>query len=403
MDTHFDCDNCRDFMVMTCNGELCPNKPVQLRSMGGDKIQMITYEDQVKNICRENGINILEILTQVYEQIMQDMIVRGNNTPVFKKRVSSVMEQWKDSPEYEELFILPEKEFSFEYSNLVNCNSRILELNEKIKRLEELISVASEELYSEIVNLQGDCKMIDNDIKLYLDNLDQLSNYYEPRYPNILMDLSTKPKSFYTHGFDEKDDTIKKMVYHKNFREIPDNIPEIFSNAIFIPNMITKETDFIRESLRNLRGDVRNKNLLLAELKGNVPEKRKMDDPFIKFFRYFVDSSEEESDNEYTPSEILGELEDDLQGDLQDVSNTDVDKSEVSSVLSDNEEEDKEEPSTKPLTKKEVDDIEKLMGEVVPSDKGFELTIDEKTKKEPEKQLVDLAKKKGDKYELSFF
>ena len=36
---------------------------------------------------------------------MQDMIVRGNNTPVFQEKVSSVMEQWKDSPEYEELFI----------------------------------------------------------------------------------------------------------------------------------------------------------------------------------------------------------------------------------------------------------------------------------------------------------
>ena len=38
--------------------------------------------------------------------------------------------------------------------------------------------------------------------------------------------------------------------------------------------MITKETDFIRGSLRNLRGDVRNKNLLLAELKGNVLKKK---------------------------------------------------------------------------------------------------------------------------------
>ena len=130
MDTHFDCDNCRDFMVMTCNGELCPTKPVQLRSLGGDQIKMITYEDQVRNICRKNDLNILEILTQIYEEIMKDMIVRGNNTPVFKNRVSSVMGQWKDSPNYEELFMLPEKEFSFEYRNLVNCNSRILEINE---------------------------------------------------------------------------------------------------------------------------------------------------------------------------------------------------------------------------------------------------------------------------------
>ena len=52
MDTHFDCENCRDFMIMTSNGELCPNKSIKLRSIGGDQITMITYENQAKKYVK---------------------------------------------------------------------------------------------------------------------------------------------------------------------------------------------------------------------------------------------------------------------------------------------------------------------------------------------------------------
>ena len=59
MNTHFDCDNCRDFMIMTCNGELCPNKPIKMRSIGGDQITMRTYEDQTRQLCKQNDLNMV--------------------------------------------------------------------------------------------------------------------------------------------------------------------------------------------------------------------------------------------------------------------------------------------------------------------------------------------------------
>ena len=55
-------------------------------------------------------LNMLNILTQIQDKIMGDMIVRGNNAPLFKKKVSKVLEQWRNAPDYDTLFSLPDEE-----------------------------------------------------------------------------------------------------------------------------------------------------------------------------------------------------------------------------------------------------------------------------------------------------
>ena len=389
MDTHFDCNNCRDFMVMTCNGELCPNKSVQMRSIGGDKITMVTYEDQLKKLCKDNDLNFLDILTQIQDKLMGDMLVRGNNTPLFKKKVSSVLGQWKSSPEYEVLFSLPEEELDFDYSDLIKSNSSVLDLENQMKGLEELISSGSDKLYPRVLELQKNCREIDDGIKICIGGLDKLGEHYESRYPNVLLDLSTKPKSFYTH--EDEQEKLSRMIYHRNMKGIPENIPEIFSNAVFVPNMITKETDYIREMLKSLKANVRDKQVLLADLQGNIPEKVHGSDPFSRLFRYFVDSS----DGEYDDSE---------------------------------EEEDGSDISVKPLTNEQVSDIDSLIEDVQGETDDSQLKIEDKNpnkvkdlgsmdsgdsddkeeeeeeEEEEEQKLIDLSKQNGGgDYELSFF
>jgi hypothetical protein len=374
MNSHFDCNNCKDFMIMTCNGELCPNRPVRMRSIGGDKITMITYEDQLKKLCKDNDLNILNILTQIQDKLMRDMMIRGNNTPLFKNKVSSVLGQWKNSPDYDILFSLPEEELSFDYSDMIKCNSSVLELGNQMESLEELISSGSDKLYPRVIELQKKCREIDDSIKVCIAGLDRVAEHYEPRYPNVLLDLSTKPKSFYTHE-DDEDSKLSRMVYHKNMREIPENIPEIFSNAVFVPNMITKETDYIREALKSLKGNVREKQLLFSNLKGNIPERVYEADPITRLFRYFVDSSSEEefeSDHEESTKPLTKEQVSEIDSLIEDVQN---EKDEHTESVQD--EEDDEETQDGNLQEEEIND--------------------------EEKQLIDLAKQNGGNYELSFF
>lgn len=390
MNSHFDCNNCKDFMIMTCNGELCPNRPVQMRSIGGDKITMVTYEDQIKKLCKENNLNLLSILTQIQDKLMRDMMIRGNNTPLFKSKVSSVLGQWKNSPDYDILFSLPDEELSFDYGDMIKCNSSVLDLGNQMESLEELISSGSDKLYPRVIELQKKCREIDDSIKVCIAGLDRVAEHYEPRYPHVLLDLSTKPKSFYTHE-DDEDSKLSRMVYHKNMREIPENIPEIFSNAVFVPNMITKETDYIREALKSLKGNVREKQLLLANLQGNIPERVYESDPLTRLFRYFVDSSsEEEPDHEEESTKPLTEEQvSDIDALIEDVQN-EKDESELKiedkkSGSGENTVEDEDEDENK----ESVQDKEESHGE----------------EDEEEKNLIDMAKQNGGggNYELSFF
>ena len=400
MNSHFDCNNCKDFMIMTCNGELCPNRPVQMRSIGGDKITMITYEDQLKKLCKENDLNILSVLTQIQDKLMRDMMIRGNNTPLFKSKVSSVLGQWKNSPDYDILFSLPDEELSFDYGDMIKCNSSVLELGNQMKSLEELISSGSDKLYPRVIELQKNCREIDDSIKVCIAGLDRFAEHYEPRYPNVLLDLSTKPKSFYTHE-DDEDSKLSRMVYHKNMREIPENIPEIFSNAVFVPNMITKETDYIREALKSLKGNVREKQLLLANLRGNIPERVYEADPFTRLFRYFVDSSsEEELEHEHkeeSTKPLTKEQVSDIDALIEGVQN-EKDESELKI-------EDKKSGSGENTVEDEGGHKESVQDNEESQDESVqEESVQEESVQEEEKNLIDMAKQNGGgNYELSFF
>jgi len=389
MNKHFDCNNSDDFVIMTCRGELCPNKAVELRSVGGDQRQYISYEEQLKKLCAENNINLLDLLIQIYDKIMRDMLVRGNNVPLFKTKVNSVLKQWSNTPDYDDFFTIPSRETDFNYDDVGACNVGNSELGERMKELEVLVANDSDNLYHTVANLQSDCKRMDDDIGSCLSDLDCLSDY-GPRYSNVLLDLSTKPKSFYTL-MDDETEGIRQMVYHKNFRELPESLPEIFSNAVLIPNMITKESEHIRDNLRNLRGNIRDKQHILKDLSGNIPERRQLMEPLKDFFRSLMESSGEESSDE--------EPSDDEPSD---------DESEMGATPGN--------APAKTLTPGELKDIEGLLDEVV-EETGksvSELEISEregklsektdKTGDKPEAELLKLAKKQqGGEFELSFF
>ena len=396
MNRHFDCNNCNDFVEMCCMGELCPNKQVEMRSIGGDRIIKIAWEDQLRKLCKDNNTNILEILMNIHDKIMGDMLVRGNNIPVFKKRVNSVLEQWKQSPQYDDFFTVRDKERTFYYDDLLKCNSVVLDLGKQMEEIGDMVSNQQDNVYTRVIDLQNNCRDADNHIKVCIGDIDAVADYYEPRNANVLLDLSTKPKSFYTQ-MDDNPEKLKKLIYHKSFREIPENLPEIFSNAVFVPNMITKETDYIKELLRNLHNNVRDKQLVLADLRGNIPEQTTFLEPFHQFFKSLPllqssdsDSSDESDESSDDESESMDKPES-------------GDKSEGTK------------PGTvaagaTPLTKTQVSDIEGLLVDVDKEIDESKLKMDVKEYSEdideekPEKELIKIAKmQQGGNYGLSFF
>jgi len=386
MNQPLDFNSCEDFVNMSSTAVIRPNRSIEIRNVSGDQVRLRPYMDQARILCKNNDTNLLSLLTRIQDKINKDMLVRGNNVPLFKQKVSSVIAEWPYNVSYEDIFSSPES-VPFDYNDLMKCNAVIIGLDGDMLDLEKQVAEESDSLYSSVTNLQGKCLEAGNEINTCMRNIDQISEDYEPKFPKIFMDLSTRQKPYYTSCDNESSDKLNDMVYRKGCNEIPDNIPDIFGNAIMLPNMISKETEYTKSILQNLHKNVRNKQLILSKLIENVPEKRKtyFIDSFQRLIKSMIDSSEEEySDEEGGGEDDEGGGEDDEGGSDDEGGVGDDEGVEIEVDVID---------YSPQLNSEDREDIEKTLGEI---------RVEEL--EEPERKLVDESKKtKGGKYELSFF
>lgn len=361
MNRGYDYNNSNDFVNMCCRGEIRPNNFIEIRNFSGDQITRRSFMDHARILCQNNDTNLLSLLTEIHNKINKDMLVRGNNVPIFKNKVIEVIDEWPYGISYEDIFEIPGENL-FNYDDLLKCNAVVVGLDNDMLELEKKVAQESEDLYSDISHIQGKCVEVSKDIVVCMQNLDKLSEDYEPKFPKILMDLSTKQKPYYTFGV-ETPDNLSEMVYKKKFREIPDNVSDIFANAILIPNMISKETEYNKSMLQNLHKNVRNKQLILSNLLENIPETKQ---------EYFIDS---------------------VQRLIRSMVET-SDEEEEEGVEEEDEEDEEEEVEYSPELKLEDrEEIEKTLQEIQKEDL-----------EEPEKKLLEDSKKQeGGNYELSFF
>jgi len=406
MNRAFDCDNCDDFAGMCSSGDILMSRPLEVGNLSGNQINKVPVIDQATRLCKENETDLLTLLTNIHDRINKEMLVRGQNTPLFKHKVSSVIDEWPYDISYEDIFAIPDSN-PFNYNDLVKCNAVVLDLDRDMLDLEQIVAQDSDNLYSGITNLRGKCMGVDNEIRTCMENLDQISDNYEPKYPKILMDLSTRHKPYYTTRDIDTPDKLTDMVFSKSCKEIPDNVSDIFANAVLVPNMISKETEYNKSILRNLHTNVKDKQLILSKLISSVPERREvpMFDPVHRFIRSMIESSsEEEEEEDMEPNinlnriagkamrESTGKDEEDEEDEEVEEDDEEVEEEE------DDDDEDEEEPTnvdySPGLKLEDQEDIEKTLQE-----------IKKEALEEPEKLLVEESKKQtgGGSYELSFF
>ena len=371
MNLPLDFNSREDFVNMSSSAKIRPNRSIEIRNLSGDQIKRRPFMDHARILCKNNETDLLSLLTEIQDKINRDMLVRGNNTPLFKKKVSDVIEEWPFGASYEDIFSVADSN-SFDYNDLLKCNSVVIGLDDDLLNLEQMVSDESNDLYSGITNLQSKCLEVGNEINTCMKDLDQISENYEPRFPKILMDLSTRQKPYYTMCDNESTDKLTDLVHRKSCEEIPDNIPDIFANAILVPNMISKEAEYTKSILQSLHKNVRNKQLILSKLIENVPEKRKAYflESVERLINSMIESSDEEEEEEYEEEEDEEDDEDEEEEDGAKKGDLEIDYS----------------PELKLEDKNDIENTLKEIREL----------------EEPEINLLKDSKKQGG-YELSFF
>ena len=121
MNTSFDLDNPEDFVEMCGNGNICPHKPIDIRNISGNQIIKRPFVNHASMLCKNNGINLLSLLTGIHNKINNNMNKIGDNIPLLKNKVNSVINEWPNTNEltYDDLFTTNENAMNnFNYNEL---------------------------------------------------------------------------------------------------------------------------------------------------------------------------------------------------------------------------------------------------------------------------------------------
>jgi bacteriocin-like protein len=294
MNNAFDLNNINDFKKMCSCGEVTPNKTIKVSNLTGDKVLHRPFINHATMICKNNKTNLLDLLTNINDDTLVNMTELGNNFPSFKTKVNKVISEWPYEATYDDIFRKPE-ESSFNYNDILKCNQSVIHLNKDMNQLEDMIKNSKGNTYDKVLQLQKQCLDCKNQIGDCSRNIEELSDKYEPEYPKVLMDLSTRQKPFYLHKDDDRLVNLSNEYYYK---DIPDKISDMIGNCYLIPNMISKESEYLKSILNKLNRNVGDKQQSLQKILSNTPEERKESRNPIEKFIYSLMNSDSDSDEE---------------------------------------------------------------------------------------------------------
>ena len=262
-----DLNNINDFTNICSSGNICPNAPIEMRNLTRDNIIHKPFLDHSVQLCNANNTDLLSLLTGIHDKINNNMVTVGENVPIIKNKINQVISEWPHDLTYEDLFQNRERQ-KFNYKDVIDSNNQVLAINDKMNNLKQLIQNDGDNIYENIEDIEYDCEECDKKIQETDSKLDDSIEDYEIKYPQILMDLSTKQKPFY-HIKDS--DELAKLSNDRNYNKIPDKIEKIILNLLLISNMILKEYSYIKNVLNKLKINLNNKKEIISKVKSDIP------------------------------------------------------------------------------------------------------------------------------------
>ncbi len=226
----------------------------------------------------------------------------------------------------------------FDYDILVKENDDVNNIKDEIIDLES--DIQERQLNSELIGgsieipkrmklLHGRCIDCNNRLTEYHSDIKIKDKLINPKYYEVLLDLSAKNKSYYlenNHNKDEENIILSSFVTTQNDSEIPENIHNIFMNYLLIINYIHKELKFIMNSFIQLIESINEKHKKISTniYKLNVddvPNEENMLSKLLSDLFGYSDKTNDDSDileqlNDDNNSDILEQLSDDNNSDI---------------------------------------------------------------------------------------
>ena len=297
-----------EFVNAVKDGKEGPGKPCIRRNMRGDQVFHVPFSKVCNGYCKKHDIYPLSLYTMIQQAICDDMVKRSQRSSLFRNIIQKVSDDWG----YKDVFI-PDiftcDNVNFDEGNLKSekevMDAILSQYEDLNKDIEEGVD-DEKNMYERIMNIRKDT---DNSIERNRKFAQELEMGDSHEEPNIRMwtDLSTYMKPDYLESFDEdsNDSNIIRYANKKVNREIPDEMPDIFSNLTLLQTLKLKKCEELKRELysniENLQELLQNCDDVLSTLPEPIDNDSK---PWVwKFLGIGGDVSEDESDAEYSEEE----------------------------------------------------------------------------------------------------
>ncbi len=312
--------NLQKFVDLISNGEINPSFPIPLMSIDHNTTHNISFLDHCKHLCNQHDTNILRLLSVIQQKLNGDMIIRLNKSPVFNSKVQGVINEWGENIEPMDIFRCPNQCYD---CNQINEIKQLIENSDsELNNLNQNLDEESSGLYESLEKLKNNYHDYGDLLNKNLLEIEERRNEYNPKYIDILTDMSTKPKSFYMDTLLDKE-SDKDMIDNLNLRiikGIPENVHVIFLNTTLIPNMISKCMEGQKSECLKLKAMVEDKEGKIETMMSRIGPSIPLSDTLVEILsgiqNYFQENDddlptddEDDDDEEDDESKIKGVLD----------------------------------------------------------------------------------------------
>lgn len=254
------------FIERISNGLEGPQTHIRIPNMCGNQIHNISFLDHCDELCRKHKTDRLRLLSVIQQKLNGDMIIRLNESPVFRDKVKQVLGEWGEDIDPIELFRCPNN--CYDNSCFVDMRNLYQRHNDTLESLNLNADNLESNIYNAVESLRNDFHSCEDVLRDNLSQIETRQYEYEPKYRAILCDLSTRQKPFYLDGL-MKSDEQANMIQHVNRkvnRHIPDNINVIFLNIVLIPTLIAKEMERLRKESLTIKNQIEERKKILSDI-----------------------------------------------------------------------------------------------------------------------------------------
>jgi hypothetical protein len=292
------------FVDLVAKGDLGPSSYAEIPNMSGNEMRRISFLEHCDALCERHKTTRLRLLSVLQQKLNGDMIVRLNQSPVFKEKLSRVLSEWgEDDRDPTDLFRCPES--CYDQDNLIESMDKIRLYDDELKSLDTDVGDHDSGLYNSLEGLRNNFHDCGQNLQENLLQIEERCNEYEPLHRGVLCDLSTRHKPFY---LDEllNDDKEGNMIQHVNKRvnrHIPDKINMIFLNIVLVPTLMAKEMEMNKHKCLSMKKGIDEKQQRLGEIMERIGPNEPLSVGFLRMLSELTSVFGSNSDDELPSDE----------------------------------------------------------------------------------------------------